>query len=379
MIKRIKITIILLLSLFLVSCLETQEIENLGIVNAVGVDTADNNLLELTLVVFQFTIQSEEVGKVISGKAKTIEGAVEDAEHASLYRLAPGKIKLTVYGKEMAEKGILPLLDTDARDARVPDLMYLAVSKTTAKEILSIEEEELHTDVGQYLHGLIENHSRDHNIPRKTLQDFLRIYYDIGQDNVLPLFEIQEDFPKLSGIALFKGDQVVGELTNKEAILINLMDRTVKEQLLELSLPLEPFKDHLEEREGRTREKEVDTTFVIKKGNSKTKMIDAEGLTFQTDTTMELRLLEQSAGIVLKDAHVVKLLEKEVEKEMEVHFEKLLSKLQDFESDPFGYGRYYKSSEKGKDMTREEWREKFLSIGVEFNVDVKIIRHGVTD
>ena len=379
MIKKIKITIVLLLSFFLASCIKSQQIEELGIINAIGVDSGENNLLELTLVIFQFTIQTEEVGQIISGKGKSILGAVDDANRASLYMLTPGKIKLTVFGNEIAEKGILPHLDTYARDARVPDLMYLSVSKTTAKEILSIEEEKLRTDVGQYLHGLIENHSRNHNVPRKTLQDFLRVYYDIGHDNVLPLFEIKEGFPKLSGIALFQADKMVGELTNEDAVLINLMNRTVKEQALELSLPLEPFKEHLEKREDREQEKEVETTFIIRNGKSKTKVTDKDGLTFQTDTTMELRLLEQSAGILLEEPQVIKLLEKEVKKEMEARFKKLLSTVQDFEADPFGYGLYYKSSEEGKDMTAKEWREKFPEIDVEFNVEVEIIRHGVTD
>ena len=94
-----------MLSLFLVSCIETQQIEKLGIINAVGVDTTDNNLLELTLVIFQFTAQSKEVSKIISGKGKTVKGAGEDAVHESVYKLASGKLKVTLFGKEMAKKG----------------------------------------------------------------------------------------------------------------------------------------------------------------------------------------------------------------------------------------------------------------------------------
>ena len=227
----------------------------------------------------------------MSGKGKTVKEALDDAGHASNYKLAPGKIRLTVFGKEMAEKGILPILDTASRDARIPDLMYLSVSKTTAKELLSVKEDKIATDIGKYLHELIDNQTDDHNIPRKTLQDFLRIYYDIGQDNVLPIFEIQDDIPKLSSLALFKGDQMVGELTHDEAILINLMDRTVKEQQLRLSLPLEPFKDHLEERENKQRETEVQVSFVIEKGKSKTKIVNYDTLVFQTDTTIKITFI----------------------------------------------------------------------------------------
>src|SRR5690625_1477921 len=373
------ISLLLLLSVLLTGCIETEEIEKLGLINARGVDIGENNLLDTTLVVFQFSALSEENTKIIPGRGKTIKGAMEDAENASVFKLAPGKNKITLFGRETAEQGILPLLDTEARDARIPDLMYLAVSDTTAKETLTVNEKNIPVDIGQFLRELIENHTHDHNILRKTLQDFLRIYYDIGQDNVLSLFELREGIPQLNAIAVFKGDQVVGEMTNEEAVLINLMDRTVKEQLVEFSLPLEPFKEYLEKREDRKEEKEVDLTVLIKKGNSKTKLTDRENLVFETETDLELRLVEQNAGIVLKDNHVIQLLEKEVEKKIKAEFEKLLKKLQKLESDAFGYGRYYKANLKGKDMTREEWREKFPGIDVKFNVNAKIIRHGTTE
>ncbi|WP_210467882.1 Ger(x)C family spore germination protein [Sporosarcina sp. 6E9] len=374
-----KIIILSLSSFLLASCVETQAIEKIGIINARGLDITDEDLLETTLVTFQFTPDSTEMTKILSGKAKTVKGATENAGDAFLYKLAPGKLKLSVIGRDLAEKGILPLLDTSARDARIPDLMYLSVSDTTAKELLSIDEENIATDIGQYLHGLIANRSNDHNIPRKTLQDFLTTYYDVGQDNVLPIFEIEEDMPKLSKLALFKGDQMIGELTSDEATLINLMERTVKEHHLEVTLPLAPFKDHLEEREKRPQETEVQMIFVIDKGHSKTKVLDEDQLVFQTDTTLRLRLLEQSAGIVLKKSQVGKLIENEVKKYMEDHFDKLLAKLQKLESDPFGYGRIYKSSQKGKNLTVEEWRESFPTIEVKYNVDVEFIQHGVID
>src|SRR5690625_2331638 len=282
------ISLILLLSILLTGCIEAEEIEKLGLINALGVDTGEDNLLETTLVVFQFSAQSEDNTKIIPGRGKTIKGAMEDAENASVFKLAPGKNKITLFGRETAEQGILPLLDTEARDARIPDLMYLAVSDTTAKETLTVNEKNIPVDIGQFLRELIENHTHDHNIPRKTLQDFLRIYYDIGQDNVLPLFELREGIPQLNAIAVFKGDQVVGELTNEESVLINLMDRTVKEQLVEFSLPLEPFKQYLEKREEK---EDVDMTVLIQKGNSRTKHIDEENLDFHNETYLYLSLV----------------------------------------------------------------------------------------
>lgn len=377
--KGIKVSMLFLISLLLVSCIQTQEIEKLALINVLGIDHFEEDQIELTVAVFQFSGQSDEITKLMFGKGKTIKGAADDAEGSSTFRLASGKIRLSIFGKEIAEKGVLPLLDTATRDARLPDLMYLAVSKTTAKEIISIGAEELTLDVGELLYGIIKNHSTNHNVPRKTVQDFSRIYHDIGHDNVLPLFEIQDNNPKLTAIAVFKGDEFVGEMTLQEALLLNLMDKTVKGQNLNLSLPIEPFENHLEKREDRDQDKDVEISVLINKGKSKTTLADFENQIFHTNTTMEIRLLEQSAGINLENPHVLKQIEKEIEKVMKSRFEHLLSKLQKLNADPFGYGRYYKSHEKGKNLTKDEWREKYPEIDVQFNVNVKILRHGVKD
>lgn len=376
--KGIHISVVLFVCLLLSSCIETNEIENIGIINAMGVDEKDKETIATTVVIFQFSAQSDSLTQIISGYGKTINGAVENAEHASVNRLVPGKLKLVVFGEGQAKQGIMPYIDGLARDARVPDLMYLALGRPTAKEILTVDEKEISTDVGQYLFSLIENHSTDHNIPRKSLQDFLRIYYDAGQDNVLPIFEIKDKVPKQASIALFKGDQMVGELTNDDADMINLMDRHVKEKMLELTLPIEPLKEFLEKREQPHDRNDFDVALLISSGKSKTKITNTERLTFQTDTKIKFRLIEQTAGVKLTDPKAIERIEKEIEKEIEKRYTKLLKKLQDFEADPFGYGRYYNRTQEGRDLTAEQWREKFPTIDVKFNVEVEIIRHGAT-
>src|SRR5690625_1817399 len=302
-----------LLSFFLTGCIETEEIEKVGLINARGVDIGENELLATTLIVFQFSAQTEENTKIIPGRGKTIKGAMEDAENASVFKLAPGKNKITLFGRETAEQGILPLLDTEARDARIPDLMYLAVSDTTAKEALTINEKNIPVDIGQFLRELIENHSRDHNIPRKTLQDFLRIYYDVGQDNVLPIFDIKGGVPNQRAIAVLQGDKYIGEITNEEAVYINMVNKKVKEQVLPIAIPLEPFQEDIEKGMDNYSGDKLHLALEIEKAKSKIKVMDSKNLTFQTNTNIRLRLVEQSAGVLIKNEKIVEKLEKEIE------------------------------------------------------------------
>lgn len=378
--KRIVLIILILLCFFLVSCIPTEEIEDLGIITARGIDIVEKDLLETTLIIFQFDVQSSSITKQVTGKGKTLKGAMNNADLESVFTLTPGKIEIELYGREAAEKGILPSLDTLQRDARVSNTMYLAISDTTAKDVLTMSEEKISMNIGQFLRGIIENNATDHNFPKVTLQDFLRIYFDIGIDNALPIFELEDDnIPKVTKIALFKADQLAGELSIQEATFLNLLSQTVKEKLLELSLPGEPFKEYLEKREHRKNDEKLHVNFLIEKGNSKTKLIDKGNLVFETEVNIELRLVEQSLGVLFKNAQVIQLLEEEVKQKMTADFESLLAKTQELGSDPFGYGIIYRINQKDGKLTREEWREKYPEIKVKFKVKPKVVRHGTTE
>lgn len=374
-----KLTVLFLLSLLLVSCIEAEQIEKIGIINARGLDLLEDDLLETTLVIYQFSSESDTISKTRSGKGYTVKGAIEDTEHTTSFRLTPGKIKLEMFGIKIAEKGILPYLDTLTRDAQMSDMMYLTLSDTTAKDILSVDEKVISKNVGQFLYELIENESTDHNIPRKTLHDFFQIYYEVGKDNVIPIFEMHEGIPRQKAIAILQGDKYIGEIGSEQAILINLMNSTIKRQMIEVSLPITPFKDHLEKRENPDNREVIHTAFRIEKGNSNTTLVDEENLLFQTDTKIKMRLLEQSAGVILNDENTLKLLEKEVGKQIQYRFQELLDELQKMNADPFGYGRFYRIKQKDGKLTEANWREKFPQLKVNFNVDVKIIRHGLIE
>src|SRR5690625_2720238 len=246
--KAKKLTMLLLLSILMTGCIEPEQIEKIGIINARGLDL-ENDLLETTVVIYQFSSESDSISKTRTGKGQTVRGAMEDTEHTTSFRLTPGKIKIEMFGKEIAEKGIFPYLDTLARDAQMSDLMYLTISDTSAKEILSTDEELMSKNVGQFLYELIKNETTGHNIPRKTLHDFFRIYYDTGQDNILPIFELHEGVPRQKAIAVLQGDKFIGEIESENAVLINLMNSTITRQILEVNLPLEPFEDYIETKE----------------------------------------------------------------------------------------------------------------------------------
>ena len=365
--------------LFLSACPKTKQLENMGIINTRGTDLVsdESNTIETTLIVFQFDPQSKSITKTLYGKGNTIKAAREDANRSSSFTLTPGQIRLELFGKELAEKGIVEMVSALVRDARVSDTMLLAVTNHTAKEVLTKGQQVTTINVGQYLHGVLQREYDDQTLPKVALQDFAHIYSDPGIDPVLPIIGFKRDEPVKTSIALFQGDRYVEELSLKDGFLINLFQERIKNAPLSLKLPLEPFKKYMEHQDLQSPVNDENLFVRLGvKGKSKTKLTDFEKKHFQTDIKIKVIMDEVSELISMKDEKAGDLLEKEIGKKLEKNYETLLKKTQEAGADPFGFGNIYGTNRKAADLTKKEWHEIYPSISVDFNVHVELLNYG---
>lgn len=371
---------LLMICLMLTSCIPTEEIEELGIITARGIDYLEEHQLQTTLIIFQFEAQSQNFTKIVSGTGETVKEAVQDANYESNFKLVPGKIQLEIYGKDTAERGIFPFIDSLHRNATIPDSMYLAISDTNASELLTVQEEDISMNIGQFLHGVIEKTGTDHKFPRVTLKDFLKDFNDIGKDPILPLFQVQGDIPKLTDIAIFKNDQYVDRLPADNINYLNMFNHTVDDATLALDLPMEPFKDYIKQTENiYQKEQVVHTSFDLFQGKSYTTLVDRNRLQFKTEITLDLGLIGISEKLSIKNKRILQLLEREIEKAVQSRYEKILKQLQDVNADSFGFGCIFFEKERKKEPSIDEWRRLFPQIDVDFEVDANIIRHGTIE
>src|SRR5699024_5286228 len=160
-----KLIILLVLSLLLTGCPEKKVLDQLGIINARGIDVEnEDDKMKVNFVIFQFEEQSQNITKIVSGKGSTVNGALHDANYETNFIVQHGKIQIDLYDKETAEKGIQPLLDSLNRDPNTPDTMFLAVSNTTAEDILTVQEQNISMNIGQFLHVTIEKSTKTDNL-----------------------------------------------------------------------------------------------------------------------------------------------------------------------------------------------------------------------
>lgn len=375
-----------ILCLFLLGgCVPTMQIEQSGIINTRGVDLIEvegEKMIETTIIPYLFDPNAKDISSLLSGRGHTIKQARQDAGKGSSFRLTPGKIRLELYGKEAAEAGILPFLNTLIRDARVSETMQLAVTDETAREILESEQEFISINTSQYLQDLLEKEIKKGSLPSNTLQYFAKMIEKIGLDPVLPILADGDKKPSLVGAALFRNDQYVERISLQESLLINMMLKRVKEAPLEASVPFDNFRDivaHIQKDSSIDDETLIYIYLSIIRGKGKIKLIDKDSLHFKADIKIDAELLESSYPINIKTKEVSKHLEKDIEKYLLTEYENLFVKLQEVNADSFGLGQIYTSTREGSKTTHEEWFEKYPKVKLDFNLDFTIINFGTTD
>ena len=363
-------------------CIPPNQIEDTAIINARGVDLIEvegERIIETTIVPFLFDPNAEEMTNILVGRGKTIKGAREDAAKQSSYLLSPGKINIEVYGKEAAEAGIMPFLNTLIRDARVSDQIQLAVTNHTARELLEIELETITINTTEYLQDLSAKEVEQDKLPNNTLIYYTRLVEQVGIDPVLPIIDVVEGWPRLVEVALFQYDKYVGSVSLDESFLINLLRKSVGETPLNASVPAAAY-EVSDDYHGEMTEEDLMHVFLnMKSGKGKLELVDEDELTYKAKVTLKGELLETSKPIDIDSEKMSKQLEGDIEDFFETQYEELFAKLQELQSDAFGLGRLYAATRKGSETTHEEWREMFLDTTVDFEVDFKITNYGTIE
>lgn len=376
---------ILLIVLLLQACLPRLQLEKSAIINTRGVDLleeGDQSMIETTIITYLFDPNAQDITSILFGRGNTIKGARDDAANQSSFILTPGQIRLELYGKEAAEKGILPYLNTLVRDARVSETMQLAVTNQTAKEVLISEQSSIKINTAQYLQDLLKKEVKRNVLPDNSLLAFSGLIEQIGNDAVLPIVDIKDDRPTLVGAALFDGDKYVDEISLEQAFLINMIEKRVRETPLDATIPLEDYKDMIVVEVDKEAIKEEEFIYVflsLYKGNGKLKLVNEDTLHYKADIKMEVELLETSVLMEIKTKADSRKVERGISRFYENEYKKLLATLQEVNSDAFGLGRTYKTTRKGSKTTDKEWTELLPDTTVDFNVDVKILNYGTID
>ncbi|WP_251635006.1 Ger(x)C family spore germination protein [Neobacillus niacini] len=367
--------------LTLCSCVETKQLEKLGLITAQGYDLEKENEIKGTVVVHKFDPLAENLTKVITVKSHTSKALRQEQNLEIDQKLVTGQLRCVIYSKELAKRGLSQLVDALNRDPTIGNMVYLTVADDDALSIVNIDQSKLKVNLGTYLYNLIKQNVESEQLTSPTLHEFNHNLQDHGKDPVLPILKLKGEGVTISGIALFKGDRIVGELPSNKLFYAKVLYDKYKSGTHELGFNRSHFKQIIK-NQGRENKEVYDRLFISIdniRSHAKIKLIDKEKLLFRVEVTLDSRLLEATEPLDLTSTKNIKFIEKKINKEMESQIKQLLEFFKKKQVDPIGIGNEYMANSREKPLSKKEWRELYKDAKFEVRVDNTIVKTGVID
>ncbi|OPA75090.1 spore gernimation protein [Paenibacillus selenitireducens] len=366
--------LILVSSCLLMSCVKTSVLEKLGLTVAVGYDLLQKDKLNVTSVLINPSVESKKKSEIITSEANSNKGARININNMSSHTLVSGQVRVVLFDDQLGKQGISVIIDNLSRDPFFGDMIFLAISDGSSNELLSHDYSQI-PDIGMYLYEMLQQHIEDDWVPSCTVQDYRSALYSIGGDPILPILHKKDDSVEISGLALFSDDKVVGTIAPGEAYLLKLLQGKQKTDLKEISIDrneLHPFL--LKKREGTVR-------VVISNIGSKTRfrLTSVQKLEFHVNVHMNVELQEITDHYDFRNPKAKTLLEQKIGKALSKETDRLIQKLQRMNSDAIGFGKVYRSTVRGSNLSRDKWHGMFPSAKIHSHFKVNIIRTGTTE
>ena len=375
----------LILSLFLSGCWDRRELNQLAITLAIGIDKVEDEYQVSAQVVVpsEMSMNSSVGGTMVTlytAKGETVYEAFRKMTKDSPRKIYPGHTRILVVGEELAKEGIAESLDLLSRDPELRPDFYVVVAKDhTASEILNVTTPIESIPANKMYNSLKMSEIAWAGTKSIKLDELIQDLISEGKEAVLTGVEIIGDQEqgsskqniesisptariKYDHLAVFKGDKLVGWLTEKETIGFSYLTDSVQTSVKAISCP----------NEGKA-------SIEVIKSNSELKGNINNG---KPEVNISIKV-EGDVGSVeckmnLNELKTIHSLEKIYEKELQDNIKKSITTLQtNYKTDIFGFGEViHRSNPKEWNKIKNNWEDKFSNLTINIDVDLKILGTG---
>jgi Ger(x)C family germination protein len=219
-------------------------IEQLSIPSAIGYDIKrKNDDVTYRVPISIYSYPDDSISSIVLvGSGDTIPRTRGTRQLEMNGKFIVGLEKVQVISEDAAKYSIRNWLDILWANRTVNDTSFMVVSKQSAEDIIRFRVEG-YPSSGDYLLGMIK-HLNDYNFLSdnyRLIDVFIRADSE-GRSVVLPYVEILEDRLKITGLALFKDDNMVRNIDIIEARTMSLLRENNVRGIIQLR---ESAKDYL--------------------------------------------------------------------------------------------------------------------------------------
>ncbi|MDF0728152.1 Ger(x)C family spore germination protein [Cytobacillus sp. S13-E01] len=366
--------IILVVTIILLTgCADQRILEELGFTHTVSYDVADKDSYEdnqMLRIGLSIPIASDEVKET---REILVTNAYSSKESRTILStetdriLVSGQLRNTLFGDELARKGIWDHIDTLVRDPAVGQNTKIIVVSGEAYEILKKDYKQ-HPRTGEYIDRLIDKEVNSQAIPDVTIYHFTRDYFDDGIDPVAPLLKENGEHLIVDGIALFNSDKYVTSIESSKAMLFSILTKNFKEGQISVNLTGND--------EEKDKEMVMFSSVISKRKIHAVKSNDESQFKVNIKITIHGSVLEYIGEKKLGDDVARQELENEMSKYIKMETEKMITYMQEHNVDSIGIGKYVRNSLNFEEWQELDWNEVYPKVEVAVDAELKIKDYG---
>lgn len=371
--KTPRLIIVLTIVALLTGCGDQRILEKLGFTQTTSYDLAsdhDGNAEDKLLISVSIPRSESDSGdterEFLTAIAPTSKaGKINLARQTELI-LVSGQLRNAIFGLSLAKEGIWEHIDTLVRDPSISPQVKITVVNGSAHDLLKKDYPQ-HPRTGQYIDRMLETESLVQTVPKISVYQFTKDYFDDGIDPVAPMIKEMNKNIVIDGIALFRKDRYIMKIEPDHALIFAFLRGKFKQG--EISINLSEV--------GRNNEYVMFSSLVSKR-SIKATSISGENR-FRVDIHIKITgsVLEYIGALNLDNEKDRNKIEALISDYITTKAEDMIATMQQHSVDSLGTGRYVRSTLKYKQWKSMDWHQVFQNIEVKCHVNVRIKDFGI--
>ena len=358
--------IVFLIPIIICGCQNDKEINNLAIVNKIGIDM-ENNKYKVTIQVIDINKSNndsqENLSKPITYSAlgNNISEALNNINLKSPKSLYLGHLELLIVSEEVAKNKMDKISDYFLRNSNVSKNFTMLVSKTKTEDILKVLENDSSFPTGNIL-GSVENSSNSDGTSSNI--KFIKFMQDLLSEGKNPILKVisKNDKDKLTidDIAIFKNKKLITFLDGKYNIAYNFITDNIKSTNINY----------------KCSDKNYIGVNVTKSNTNIKSIIKNNEPIIYLDVDINAQIEEVNCS---KEEDNISKIRSEVEKEVKKMIDDVIDETKkDINSDIFGFGEnIYQNHLSFWKSIKNDWLDKYYpNLKVKTDVEVKLDNQG---
>ncbi|MGC6588774.1 Ger(x)C family spore germination protein [Paenibacillus sp. Dod16] len=362
MLKKCTCLLLLLCIIPLSGCGDQRILEDLGFIQTTSYDLLPDGKLAITVSIPQADPETSAKREVLTATAESSKEAKMIMSRRTGMLLVSGQIRNVLFGLSMAKNGLHGHLDTLFRDPSISSQVKVSAAESSKE----IDDYSQHPRTGRYIDMLLEKEALGQTIPKVTLFNFARDFFDQGIDPVAPIIKKHENnYITTNGIALFRDDRYVTKIEPQDAMVFAFLKGKFRDGQINIELA-EP---------GDTKEIVMFSSLISSRKVKVTR--GAQGVdkvTYHIKVTGTV--LEYIGDARLSNDRERHELEKRISKYISKKGDRIITLMKQHQVDSLGIGTVVRNRVGYAQWKKMNWRQELQKLPVECLVEVHIKDYG---